>query len=141
MTPSGRLAHYNPARKRFIPLREPKGALRAARYARGRRYAACTSRAARQMHMPTHIIKPRSGAYDGSQYASCRIVGVRQTQDLNGLNSLNPIILSYLILFEPARPVPHTALHPRLLLHYSRHKRQLGKPSKILLQATSGKLV
>ena len=30
-----------------------------ARYARGRRYAACTSKAARQMHMPTHIcMKP-----------------------------------------------------------------------------------
>ena len=34
-----------------------KGALRAARYARGRRYAACTSTAAGQMHMPTHIMK------------------------------------------------------------------------------------
>ena len=37
----------------------PPDPLKAAKfwpYARGRRYAACTSKAARQMHMPTHII-------------------------------------------------------------------------------------
>ena len=45
---------YNPQN---FPLRGPKDALRAARYARGRRYAACTSTAAGQMHMPTHIMK------------------------------------------------------------------------------------
>ena len=53
MTP-GPLLVYNPKR---CPLRGPTAALRAARYVRGRRYAACTSKAARQVHMPTHIIK------------------------------------------------------------------------------------
>ena len=57
------LAHYNP--KKF-PLRGPKDALRAARGRRGAlraraplrgNSAACASRAARQMHMPTHIMK------------------------------------------------------------------------------------
>ena len=48
---------YNPQN---FPLRGPKDALRAARYARGRRYAACTMHehsCRPDMHMPTHIMK------------------------------------------------------------------------------------
>jgi hypothetical protein len=50
-----------PINPQDFPLRGPKGALRAARYARGRRYAACTSTAPGQMHMPTHIMKAGKG--------------------------------------------------------------------------------
>ena len=37
---------------------------RAARYARERRYAAGTSKAARHMHMPTHIMKAGLSPFD-----------------------------------------------------------------------------